>query len=59
MLTKKMDNKETAIKFARYLAANWEFEGSSCQSHVYSSKCNWMHIQTVDEIFDEWIEDQK
>jgi hypothetical protein len=52
-----METKEIAIKFVRYLVENWYFEGHSCQAHVYSSKCNWMHILTIDEIYDEWIKD--
>lgn len=47
--------KEIAIKFARYLADNWEFEGETYTGVVYSSKCNCLNILTVDEIFDEWV----
>ena len=54
-----MGTKEIAIKFAIYLNENWNFEGHSCQAHVYSSKCNCMHILTIDEIYDEWIKEIK
>ena len=59
-----METKQIAIKFAIYLAENWSFEGDryyfeDCDSNtsVNSSQCNCLNIQTIDEIYDEWIKD--
>jgi hypothetical protein len=50
-----METKEIAIIFARYLDANWNFEGYNKENYIYSSQCNCLNIQTIDEIYDEWI----
>jgi hypothetical protein len=52
-----MDTKEIAIQFAKYLATNWNFERESNVCAIYSSQCNCLHIQSIDEIYDEWIKD--
>jgi hypothetical protein len=50
-----METKEIAIKFAIYLAENWSYEDSTTAGAVYSYQSNFLFIQTIDEIYDEWI----
>ena len=52
-----MEKKEISIKFAIYLADNWYYEDSTTKTAVYSSQSNFLNIQTIDEIYDEWIKD--
>ena len=61
-----MEIKEIAIKFAIYLADNWSYEGpryyyedSPDNTSVYSSTSNFLNIQTIEEIYDEWIKEIK
>ena len=52
-----METKEIAIKFAIYLAENWSYEDSTTAGAVYSCTSNFLNIQTIEEIYDEWIKD--
>jgi hypothetical protein len=50
-----MIDKNKTLEFAKYFAANWEFEDSTTKGDVYISKTGNIRRLLVDEIFHEWI----
>jgi hypothetical protein len=49
-----MIDKNKTLEFAKYFAANWEFEDSTTKGDVYISKTGNIRRLLVDEIFHEW-----